>query len=169
MAPILEVGKSYTFPSYFEMAYEPEDILAELGYGLQRQRLDLAKFSGPLEQSLYLQGKLQQRLTYVSLTREAARREILMTPILLEVAEVAQAQLRIEYSLQVTDQLRGSLDYYLYKNQQLLGVDAKNADLTKGFTQLAVEFIALDQSNTQSKARSQNNHPPILLGAVNQK
>jgi hypothetical protein len=28
---ILQPGQSYTFRQYFEMAYEPEDILAEFG------------------------------------------------------------------------------------------------------------------------------------------
>ena len=41
-------------------------------------------------------------------------------------------------------QLKGSLDYYLYSVGKLLVIEAKNADLAKGFTQLAVELIALD-------------------------
>ncbi|MEO0532901.1 MAG: hypothetical protein AAF215_03440 [Cyanobacteria bacterium P01_A01_bin.123] len=31
---ILQPDQSYTFRSYYEMPYEPEDILAELGYRL---------------------------------------------------------------------------------------------------------------------------------------
>lgn len=88
---ILQPGQSYAFRSYFELPYEPEDILAEFGYCLRRTPLTLATFSGPLEQALTLKQKLQQRLTYVSLTSEAACREILIAPILLEVAESAQA------------------------------------------------------------------------------
>jgi len=33
---ILQPGQSYTFRQYFEMAYEPEDILAEFGYSFKR-------------------------------------------------------------------------------------------------------------------------------------
>ena len=40
-ASILEPGKSYTFRNYFEMAYEPDDILAEFGVLLQRSALTL--------------------------------------------------------------------------------------------------------------------------------
>ena len=29
---ILQEGQSYTFPSYFEMPYEADEILAEFGY-----------------------------------------------------------------------------------------------------------------------------------------
>jgi hypothetical protein len=35
-ARIVQPGQSYTFRSYFEMPYEPEDILAAFGYRLQR-------------------------------------------------------------------------------------------------------------------------------------
>ncbi|MBC6420523.1 MAG: hypothetical protein GDA43_02440 [Hormoscilla sp. SP5CHS1] len=55
-----------------------------------------------------------------------------------------QAQLRIKYPLKVNDRLKGDLDYYLYTRSIILVVEAKNADLSRGFTQLAVELIALD-------------------------
>ncbi|MBC6475220.1 MAG: hypothetical protein GDA48_22385 [Hormoscilla sp. GM102CHS1] len=55
-----------------------------------------------------------------------------------------QAQLRIEYPLKVNDRLKGDLDYYLYTRSIILVVEAKNADLSRGFTQLAMELIALD-------------------------
>lgn len=83
-------------------------------------------------------------MPYISLTSEAARRELLIAPILLDLVHYTHAQLRIEYPLSVTAQLKGSLDYYLHSDHQLLVVEAKNADLSRGFTQLAVELIALD-------------------------
>ena len=89
---------------------------------------------------------------------EDARKQVIIAPILLEVCEITQTQLNIEYAISVNERLKGSLDYYINKGQGLLVVEAKQADLTKGFTQLAVELIALDQwtdSNT-----------PILYGAV---
>ena len=58
----------------------------------------------------------------------------------------------------VTEQLKGSLDYYLYADQKLLVVEAKNADLARGFTQLAVELVAID-AWTDSQERN-------LQGAV---
>jgi len=52
---------------------------------------------------------------------------------------------RVECRLEVSAQLHGILDYCLQAQQQLLVVNAKNADLQRGFTQLAAELIALDR------------------------
>lgn len=41
MPKILQAAKSYTFCSYFEMPYEPDQILAELGYRFVSDRLTL--------------------------------------------------------------------------------------------------------------------------------
>lgn len=157
-ASILKSGQNYTYRSYFEMPYEPEDILAELGYELTRKRLSLSESEQSLEQLSTLQVKLEQRLTYVSLTSEAARRETLIAPVLMEIAEIAHAQLRIEYPLNVTDQLKGTLDYFLYRESQVIVIEAKNADLGRGFTQLSAELIALDQWSDSEQS--------LLLGAV---
>ncbi|MFM7219096.1 MAG: hypothetical protein ACKO21_02560 [Nodosilinea sp.] len=155
---ILQPGQSYTFRQYFEMAYEPEDILAEFGYTLQRSILTLPQSTADLDRLDNLKTRIQESLPYISLTSEAARRELLIAPLLLDVVHYTRAQLRIEYPLTVTDQLKGCLDYYLYSVGKLLVIEAKNADLAKGFTQLAVELIALDKW-TESEQ-------PILQGAV---
>lgn len=127
------------------MPYEPEDILAEFGYTLQRSILTPPQSTAPLDRLEDLKARIQESLPYISLTSEAARRELLIAPILLDVVHYTHAQLRIEYPLTVSDRLKGSLDYYLYSVGKLLVVEAKNADLARGFTQLAVELIALDQ------------------------
>lgn len=157
-ATILEPGKSYTFSNYFEMAYEPDDILAELGFSLQRASLTLPRVETALDQIESLKSEIQRRLPYVSLTSEAARREVLIAPIVLTLIDYTQAQLRIEYSINVSEQLKGSLDYYLHTQKNLLVIEAKNADLARGFTQLAVELIALDQWLDTDN--------PVLYGAV---
>ncbi|WNZ24325.1 hypothetical protein HJG54_16640 [Leptolyngbya sp. NK1-12] len=150
--------QSYTFRSYFELPYEPDDILAEFGYRLQRAALNLPQSTAPATQLRLLKAKLEQRLTYVSLISETARRETLIAPILLEAAEVTGAQVRIEYLLNVSEVLKGSLDYYLYRNSKVIVLEARNADLARGFTQLAVELSALDQWL--------ENDQPTVLGAV---
>lgn len=156
--PILEPGKSYTFRNYFEMTYEPDDILAEFGFSFQRSNLDLPLSNPNFDQLTELKNSIQRRLPYVSLTSEAARREILIAPVVLALIDYTQAQLRIEYSINVSDQLKGALDYYLHTQYHLLVIEAKNADLARGFTQLAVELIALDQWTTSDE--------PLLYGAV---
>lgn len=157
-ASILQPGKSYSFRNYFEMIYEPEDILAEFGVSLQRSTLNLPKVEAKDGQISELKSRLQRRLPYVSLTSEAARREILIAPVVLALLDYTQAQLRIEYSINVSEQLKGSLDYYLHTERSLLIIEAKNADLSRGFTQLAVELIALDRWTTSTE--------PLLYGAV---
>jgi hypothetical protein len=155
---ILQPGQPYTFRQYFEMTYEPEDILAEFGYTLKRSLLTRPQSTAHLDRLDDLKTRIQQSLPYISLTSEAARRELLIAPLLLDVVYYTRAQLRIEYPLTVSEQLKGSLDYYLYSVGKLLVIAAKNADLAKGFTQLAVELIALDQWIDSDQ--------PMLQGAV---
>ena len=155
---ILDTETSYTFRSYYEMPYEVEDILAEFGYRLARSQVALDQFEGEVPGCDRLAQQLRQRLNYVSLSSEAARRETFIAPIVMDAAEIALAQVRIEYPLTVTNWLKGTLDYYLYHGQQLLVIEAKQADLAKGFKQLAVELVALDQAEKTDQ--------PVLLGAV---
>lgn len=75
---------------------------------------------------------------------------------MLEVVRYCQCQLRIEYPLVVNNWLKGNLDYLLRSKTTFLVIEAKNDDLTRGFTQLAVELIALSESEEQD----------ILYGAV---
>ena len=101
---ILSESQSYTFPSYFEMPYEPDEILAELGYSLIRKHLTLPRSDRYLERLEELKQRIEESLPLVSLSSETARRETLVAPTLLE-----------------------------------------NNNLTRGFTQLAVELIAISQ------------------------
>ena len=154
---ILQEDREYTFRSYFEMTYEPEEILAELGYTLVRSRLSLPKTQKPLDRLEELKDRIERTLPRVSLTSETARRETLVAPILLEVATYyCDCQLRIEYPLAVSKWLKGNLDYLLRVDQNLLVVEAQNDDITRGFTQLSVELIALSQIEEQ----------PFQYGAV---
>ncbi|MEQ8463138.1 MAG: hypothetical protein RIB93_27940 [Coleofasciculus sp. D1-CHI-01] len=153
---ILQEGQSYTFRSYFQMPYEAEDILAEFDYTLHKSRLSLPLSQKQLDQLPALQQRLEDTLLLTSLSNEAARREALVFPVLLEVARLCQCQIRIEYPLTVNHWLKGNLDYLVRGKTGLIVVEAKHDDLTRGFTQLAVELIALTQVEEQN----------ILYGAV---
>jgi hypothetical protein len=59
--------------------------------------------------------------------------------------------LRIEYPLKANDQLQATLGYLLPSTHSLVVVEAKRDDLTRGFTQLAVEMIALALINPALK------------------
>ena len=141
---ILKPEETYTFSRYFELTFDSEDILAELGCTLKRHPIPPAQDLKGID-TTSLRKRLEESLLYVDLTSEAARREVLIAPILLEICRLFQVKLKIEYPIAVNDKLKGTLDYYLQAHGQFLVVEAKNADLARGFTQLAVELIALDQ------------------------
>jgi hypothetical protein len=82
-------------------------------------------------------------LPFLSLSSETARRESLVAPVLLDIVRYCQCQLRFEYTLNVNSWLKGNLDYLVQSDRELLVIEAKNDDMTRGFTQLAVELIAL--------------------------
>lgn len=154
---ILQEDRSYSFRSYFELPYEADDILAEFNYVLIKSRLSLPQAIAPLNQLPELKQRIEDILPFISLSNETARRETLVSPILLEVIRYCQCQMRIEYPLTVNNWLKGHLDYLLRSSKNnLLIIEAKNDDLTKGFTQLAVELIALSQIEEQN----------LLYGAV---
>jgi hypothetical protein len=140
---ILQPHESYTFRSYFEMAYEIDQILAEFDYQFQVTRLTLPTTQRPFPTLTQLQQDLEDSLKLTRLSSEAARREVLISPILLSVARWFHCQFRVEYPIQVNQFLRGNLDYLLINQANLLVVEAKRDDLVRGFHQLAVELIAL--------------------------
>jgi len=143
--PIIDFNRSYTFSNYFDLPYEPEDILADFGYSFQQSHIHFPRTIKELTRLSALKEQIEESRLLISLTSEMARREFLIAPILLEVARTASAKLSCVYPMVVTDQLKGSLDYFLRSEGQLLIVEAKKADLDRGFTQLAVELIALEQ------------------------
>jgi hypothetical protein len=157
--PILQPGQSYTFSKYFELSFPPEDILAELNCLYKRERLLLPKSDVNIINLIEnLQRILERNLKRVRLLSEEARKQAIISPILLEICDVTETQLNIEYPINISALLKGSLDYYISQGRGLLVIEAKQADLSKGFTQLAVELIALDQWI--------NNDSNLLYGAV---
>lgn len=110
-----------TFRSYFELPYEPEDILAD-GYIFYRKQLSLPETSRQVDRVPELRQQIEETLPLISLS-SAARRETLTAPVLLDVARYCQCQLRIESPLVVNDRLKGTLDYLLRAKRQRLVID----------------------------------------------
>jgi hypothetical protein len=154
---ILQPGASYSFRSYFNLPNDTDEILAEFAYSFTQARLQLPRSSRAIERLQDLRQQLEETLPYVTLNSEAAKREILIAPVLSRVAVICRRILRIEYSLKINEQLQGTLDYFLQSMHSLVVVEAKRDDLTRGFTQLAVELIALAMLEDA---------PEILYGAV---
>ena len=59
---ILQPGEAYTFSKYFELPFDPEDILAELGCRLERSQLHFSKHSIPPD-FVNLKHRIEQSLT----------------------------------------------------------------------------------------------------------
>jgi hypothetical protein len=154
---ILQEGANYSFRSYFELPNDPDEILAELSYRLRQTRLSLPQTDRLLEGIQELQQTLEATLPFVQLTSETAKREVLVAPILTRVAVICQRVLRIEYPLKVNNFLQGNLDYLIRSPHNLVVVEAKRDDMTRGFTQLATEMIALSMLEDA---------PTIIYGAV---
>jgi hypothetical protein len=140
---ILQEGREYTFRSYFDLPYETDQILAEFDYSLNKGRFSLPTTTRHLDRLIELRDKIEDILPLVSLSSETARRESLVSPVLLDLIRYCQCQLRFEYSLNVNNWLKGNLDYLVKSKQELLVIEAKNDDMTRGFTQLAVQLIAM--------------------------
>lgn len=157
-AAIIQPEQSYTFSDYFKLNFAPQDILAYFGASLQRRSLKLPHYNGPLDRLSELKDRIEESLPRVSLTSEMARREFLIAPVLTDVLHYTKAMLNVEYPVAVSNQLKGSLDYLLQNDQTFLVIEAKNEDLERGFVQLAVELIALDQWIDSEQ--------PMLQGAI---
>ncbi|NJM46623.1 MAG: hypothetical protein HC860_10975 [Alkalinema sp. RU_4_3] len=54
-----------------------------------------------------------------------ARREMLIAPILFEVCSQTNQKIKIEYAVNVSNWLRGNLDYFIPSEYQLLVIEAK--------------------------------------------
>ncbi|MDZ7963076.1 MAG: hypothetical protein RMY34_35345 [Aulosira sp. DedQUE10] len=155
---LLDPNRSYTFSNYFELGFAIDDLVAEFGYSFERKFFDLPKYAGQLDRLSNLKQRIEEVLPYVDLENEATRREILIAPIITDLIHYSHAKLRIEYTIKVDNQLQGNLNYYLRTQNNLLVIEAKQADINRGFTQLATEMIALDKWTDSTQTE--------ILGAV---
>lgn len=154
---ILKQDRGYSFSDYFELSHPTKDIVAEFGYGYELTKLPLPQgaFTGKLDR---LRETFYRKLPHISLTSEAAKREMLIAPIILELLDYVDMDVDIEYPVYVNERLKGNLDYFLHSAQDFIVVEAKKSDLERGFSQLAVELIAMEQY--------QEEQPERIYGAV---
>ncbi|MBL1210791.1 type I restriction enzyme HsdR N-terminal domain-containing protein [Geminocystis sp. GBBB08] len=156
---IIDQTQSYTFSKYFEMGISAQDLAEELEYKFTRKRLNLKQYQGELDELKKLQQRLNEVLPYFDLANETSRREVLISPIILDLVHYTKSQVRIEYQIKINEQLQGYLDYLLKNHDNLLVIEAKKQDLDFGFTQLTAQLIALDQWEKMGDQE-------ILIGAV---
>ena len=149
---------SYTFADYFKLNLYVGDLTESFGYTFHREHYALPQSQRSLTRIEDLIFRIEQNTHYAVLNNETARREFLIAPVVTEVIIYTHSQVRVEFSLNVNDKLKGSLDYWLQGKHGFLVVEAKNGDLEQGFVQLAAELIALDQWV--------DDPTPLLYGAV---
>lgn len=154
---ILQRERSYTFADYFELSNPTEEVVAEFKYGYELTKLDLprAELKQPLDRLLAM---FYQKLPHISLTSETAKRQVLIAPILLELLDHIDLKIDIEYPVFVNERLKGNIDYLVRSQESFVVVEAKKADMERGFTQLAVELIAMDKRNPEQQ--------DLLYGAI---
>ncbi len=157
-AAVIDPARSYAFSDYYKLNVDIEDLLAYFGYGFGRQILELPRTGRVLERSQGLIDQLNESLPLISLDNESARQQFLIAPVLVDLLHYTHAKLKVGYSLFVTEQLKGALDYYLQRDNSLVVIEAKDENLQRGFAQLAVELIAVDQWSPLET--------PVLYGAV---
>jgi len=145
---LLREDQSYTFSDYFTFSNPTRELVAEFSYQFHFQKLDLPQHTFPAGGLERLRQNYYEKLPHITLSSEAAKREFYIAPILLELLDYVDFTIDVEYPLYVTEQLKGSIDYFIRSTQYLLIIEAKNADLERGFSQLAIEMIAVDQQIT---------------------
>ncbi|MEH2443457.1 hypothetical protein [Nostoc sp.] len=155
---ILKPEQSYTFSQYFLLPNPTIDVVAEFDYSYDRTELKLPRYFAEVSYLEFLQNYLQRNIKLFNPTAEISVREFMIAPILAEICDQTKAQLYSEYPINVDEKLKGTLNYYLHKSNSLLVIEAKQSDIRRGFTQLAVELIALAQSLDEQSS--------ILFGAV---
>jgi hypothetical protein len=146
----IELPQSCYFSDYFKLNYYPQEILAYFGYTWQVAKLVLPRTQQTLPSLRGLQERIERNLLRIAFDSELARREFLIAPVLMEVMDYVNVQLFVSYPLVISEQLKGSLDYYLESSRQLLIIEAKDENLERGFKQLAAELIAVDLADTNS-------------------
>ncbi|MBD2532226.1 hypothetical protein H6G97_22655 [Nostoc flagelliforme FACHB-838] len=155
---ILKPEQSYTFSQYFLLPNPTIDVVAEFEYSYARTELELPRYFADISYLEFLQNYLQRNIKLFNPTAEISIREFMIAPILAEICDQTKAQLYSEYPINVNENLKGTLGYYLHKSNSLLVIEAKQSDIRRGFTQLAVELIAL--------AQTLDDQSSILFGAV---
>ncbi len=133
--------EKHTFSDFYNNLYGYEQWLVELGYTLQSGNLELSQAEVGVDAEQIARTITQLRLVIPTLN-EAARRVVYIDPILTALCTALQTTLYIEYPVS-TDGLQGTVDYLLRKAGNLVVVEAKGADIERGFAQLTAELIAV--------------------------
>ena len=142
-------GTTYTFSQIFDLNSETDKILADLGYRYRENPLSLpyrTPCSAP--QLDLMRTQMRERLPYVPLTSQAARRALYVSPLLFAALDQARFTMHIDCPVTAA-RLRGTVDYLLQGAHEVIVAAARDTDMTRGFTQLAAQMVALSERRPQ--------------------
>ncbi len=146
------------FQDYFCLTNVAFDLIAAFGYGFSCSEFYLSPSSDAVKWAGDLRNRMDFVLRHFSLGSEMERREFIVAPILLELALHYPIEIWSEYNVSVNNQLRGTLDCLVCGRMPLVILQAKGADVPRGFSPLSAELIALDLWLEPE--------PAVLYGAV---
>ena len=161
---MIDPNKTYTFSDYFKQKVDAIDLAEYFGYRYSKGQLELTQSTEPVPQAAAIVLSLRRIMPKLLSSNEQIKRDMLIAPIIRCLLEETPALLREEYSICVSPQLQGTLDYLLSVDNlnQLVVIEAKNDEFNYGFTQLFAQLIALDQWDRSPSVEQQ----PVLVGAV---
>lgn len=148
-----------SFSDYFDLSPDFEAVADALGYPLTNVAMNLPRAKTP-DWVDALEQRTRIALPYIHGGSAAARREIYIAPLFIELAGRYGVDLRIEKQISVTESLRGWLDYLLEHGEQLLVAEAKRDDLDRGMSQLVAELVTVHQW------AGANNGSALIYGAI---
>ena len=153
---VLQEKVPHTFSQIFDLNSNTADVLAELGYRYRVLPLSLpCSPPGNTPQLGLLGEQMRRRLPHVPLTTEAARRALYVSPVLFAALDRVNFQLLIGYLVSGRS-VQGTVDYLLRGKNEVVVAGAKEADMTRGFTQMAAQMIALSEQATAPKVVSRH-------------
>jgi hypothetical protein len=157
---IFTENRKYTFSDYFNMSATAKEIAAELGYSFFTTRIQLPQYADYDKTIIENLNNLYDNIFLkVNLNSEFSKREFLISPLLIELAQLMDITIDTENAIFVNDKLSGNFAYLLKAKQSLIVIEAKNKDMEAGFKQLVAELIALDKYEETAQAR-------FLYGAI---
>ena len=93
---VLKSSEAYTFSRYFELPFDIEDVLNDLGCQFDRSRLALPKGEVSASDVQAVKAQIEDGVQYVGLRSEQARREFLIAPLIRTVCRVTDRRVRVE-------------------------------------------------------------------------
>lgn len=158
MHPPLQLPDSVTGFDYYRLTPEADAVAGAFGYSFRYADVQLPRVGDALPWASDLRETLSLLRFRIRLTSETARRQFLIAPVLTELAERYDILLRADFTLHVSDQLRGNLDYLVQSPTPFPITSVQDGDDARATSEQVATKIAVD--------RWVDADEPILYGAI---